>query len=309
MTQLTDHVCTTVCEIEYHGTGDDRRIDLVKSIAGNFATSHGKTQDARWTRLKDSDSNEDADKDGLRLELNGGQFPMSGSGAKTDQKALIEFICDDKRTGLEAEGAVDQHFKAPKKKEEKERRAPADGGDEDDGDDDDDDDNDDGDGDDTDPEDDDRSLQFKSYKLESPGKSEAEVLRLTWRTKYACENASADNPKKSGGSWGFFTWFIIVCVPPPLSSPLACELTHLDSSSASRRTSSSAPGSTTRATAPADGTSYRTATRFAIYRICCAMGRGAWWVLSRGVRGGAGIAPCKAVCITGRKGGKGKGFT
>jgi hypothetical protein len=44
---------------------------------------------------------------------------------------------------------------------------------------------------------------------------EIDTLRLSWRTKYACENAK-DLPdtdggdKKSSAHWGFFTWFILM---------------------------------------------------------------------------------------------------
>lgn len=71
----------------------------------------------------------------------------------------------------------------------------------------------DGDGDGEDPElpdlDEGKSLQFLSYKAES----ETDVLRLKWRTKYACEGVKA--PSGSGGSsssggWGFFTWLLII---------------------------------------------------------------------------------------------------
>ncbi|KAK3092201.1 type II membrane protein, partial [Teratosphaeriaceae sp. CCFEE 6253] len=55
-----------------------------------------------------------------------------------------------------------------------------------------------------------KSLQFVSYK---PEKDDIGVLRLTWKTKYACENAEkapAKDPAKKTPGWGFFTWFFIV---------------------------------------------------------------------------------------------------
>ncbi|KAK6352957.1 hypothetical protein TWF696_004949 [Orbilia brochopaga] len=36
------------------------------------------------------------------------------------------------------------------------------------------------------------------------------TLRLEWKTKHACENALKDTPSGSKGSWGFFTWFIVI---------------------------------------------------------------------------------------------------
>ncbi|KAF3933606.1 hypothetical protein ABW19_dt0207622 [Dactylella cylindrospora] len=50
----------------------------------------------------------------------------------------------------------------------------------------------------------DNALKFISY-------DEAEgTLTLEWKTKYACEGASAEKPVESKGSWGFFTWFIVI---------------------------------------------------------------------------------------------------
>lgn len=43
-----------------------------------------------------------------------------------------------------------------------------------------------------------------------------DVLRLTWHTKYACENADDindgddDGKSDSSAGWGFFTWFIVM---------------------------------------------------------------------------------------------------
>ena len=52
------------------------------------------------------------------------------------------------------------------------------------------------------------SLTFVSYG-QVEGKENLEVLRLNWKTKYACEDyAGSDEAKKSG--WGFFTWFVLM---------------------------------------------------------------------------------------------------
>ena len=53
-----------------------------------------------------------------------------------------------------------------------------------------------------------KTLLFKSYGAEAAG-GEADVLRLEWRTKYACESVEGEGPGKRG-SWGFFTWFLIM---------------------------------------------------------------------------------------------------
>jgi len=52
------------------------------------------------------------------------------------------------------------------------------------------------------------SLTFVSYGPVE-GRENMEVLRLDWRTKYACEDFEDDADGKKGG-WGFFTWFILM---------------------------------------------------------------------------------------------------
>lgn len=54
-------------------------------------------------------------------------------------------------------------------------------------------------------------MKFLSYKNEESKKEDWDVLRISWNTKYACEDAinSPSSPNK-GSSWGFFTWFIIM---------------------------------------------------------------------------------------------------
>ena len=56
------------------------------------------------------------------------------------------------------------------------------------------------------------SLSFVSYG-QVEGKEKLEVLRLDWRTKYACEDyADSDEASEKRSGWGFFTWFILMCV-------------------------------------------------------------------------------------------------
>jgi len=56
--------------------------------------------DAKWELLSSSSSShEDARKEGIRVNMNGGFF---GTGKeKRSQKAIVEFLCDKSRTGLE----------------------------------------------------------------------------------------------------------------------------------------------------------------------------------------------------------------
>ncbi len=148
-------------------------------VAGNFDSSTGKSLDPRVTRLKAQDSSSD----GLQIELNGGNYH------KMKQRAVIQLQCDKDRTGNEEK--VEEEKGNDDDAERKLRRRDDDGDKE---------------------EDDDPSagpsLSFVSYG-QVEGKEKMEVLRLNWRTKYACEDyADSDEARKSG--WGFFTWFILM---------------------------------------------------------------------------------------------------
>lgn len=134
----------------------------------------------------------------MRVELNGGRYPFDNSKGQT-QKAIIEFVCDPERTGLEGVGADDRE-KLEDEPTERRRLARAEDGEKE------------GEGEkDGDKEKNESSLQFVSYKFEEDGKSETEVLRLNWRTKYACEGQTEHTPSPSKSkSWGFFTWFLIM---------------------------------------------------------------------------------------------------
>jgi len=173
-------------------------IKQVVTIAGDYEHS-GRPLDPQWTRLRNSDSHSDSKKEGLRVELNGGKFPFDKKNG-VQQKALVEFICDKDRTGLEGDEEDDREKEDEKAEEDalgKRTVKRAEDGDEKEGDDD-------------EKEDDKKSLKFISYKHE--GENDIGVLRMEWRTKYACEGQkrSEDKPDTSKGHWGFFTWFIIM---------------------------------------------------------------------------------------------------
>jgi hypothetical protein len=173
-----DSVCfNIVCSIttSYNSADDKLVVDEVIDIAGEYTTSAGSNRalSPKSTRLKKSDS----ETDGIRLELNGGRHPWDDKNGRK-QQAVIEFICDKDRTGLEGlEG-----------KEKEKTRGAAD--------------------DETDKKTPNQSLIFKSYGPVD----DVDVLRLDWLTKYACE----DSGEKDGGDgddgshWGFFTWFIVM---------------------------------------------------------------------------------------------------
>ncbi len=176
-------------------SGTSRITDVIP-IAGDYTMHDGRPLDATLTRLKSSSSHADSKKEGLRLELHGGKW------LERKQKAVIEFLCDMDRTGLEGDwsGGAAKDVVRKVEKGDKDR-----------------------DGDDDEKKEDDwRSLRFVSYGPTTDDSSE-DTLRLEWRTRYACEGykkgKEEDGDGKSGNGngggsrnahWGFFTWFIIM---------------------------------------------------------------------------------------------------
>jgi hypothetical protein len=212
----------------HHGSrvcGIRENIDLSKDdnstvtpidIAGTYTTQNGRKMEETFNLLSKSKSNADAGREGVRATLNGGRFPFDSKKEGVNQRAIIEFVCDKERTGLEGDEKDDSpHEDGDGNDKEKE------GGDKKDGDDKKKDD-DKKDGDDKKEgklrrrdesskgkcEDNDHSLRFCGYEIETEKKDEkVQTLRLEWRTKYACEDA----PAADGGShWGFFGWFFIM---------------------------------------------------------------------------------------------------
>lgn len=184
---------TRVCAVEeiYNPVENVRTIGSVRAIAGEFSASHGRALDPEVERLKESSNDETME--GLRVKLHGGKYPDARGGLK--QMAVIELLCDKELTGNEGFGedeAVVHGAMQRREKSDEEDGGPA-----------------------LPDQDKGKSLQFVSYKTEGKGSDEQDVLRLTWKTKYACENAEAPpNKSPSGGDktsgWGFFTWFFIV---------------------------------------------------------------------------------------------------
>lgn len=182
---------THVCGITttYNPTLDpvEPEIDQVIPVAGNYEGSggSGRSLDPHFERLKETDTASD----GLRMILKGGSY------AKKDQRAIIEFQCDENRSGNEGneEEKRRRDDKKDKSGDEEDKNNPS-------------------------------SLTFVSYgELDD----KTDVLRLNWRTKYACEDHAdrdddddEDGGNKKGG-WGFFTWFILMSTPPhfPYKTP------------------------------------------------------------------------------------------
>lgn len=179
---------TRVCAIEkdYNGETSDGFTRKVIPIAGQYTLGEGRHLDPKITRLKNSASNEDSTKEGVRLELHGGMYE------KVPQKAIVTMICDKDLEGTEGFGkeskmmAFDAYSAMSKREDEQ-------------------------DGHDKDEKplpdlDEGKPLKYVDFKLEK----DVRVLRLEWKTRYACEGEAAKKPSGSKGSWGFFTWFIII---------------------------------------------------------------------------------------------------
>ncbi|QSZ28653.1 hypothetical protein DSL72_003152 [Monilinia vaccinii-corymbosi] len=181
---------TRVCGITHvinESEGSDATQQIVP-FAGELQNYGGGPLDAKLERLSNSKAHADADKEGLRVELGGG-FIGRGKN-KRPQKAIVEFICDVNRTGLENLWVPPEPKHKEKQKQNLHERGDNDGNEV------------------IGAPSNDSSLQF--LRLDKD-KGDADILRLTWRTKYACEDGPKDNGENNKSShWGFFTWFIIV---------------------------------------------------------------------------------------------------
>lgn len=124
------------------------------------------------------------------MELHGGQYD------KKNQMAIIEFQCDRDRSGNEGFEAVGGRMvssRAVDFLDKKGTSARDIGSLADDPED--------------DKQDDEKSLTFVSYGATD---DKTDLLRLDWKTKYACEDFEDDDSSGKSSSWGFFTWFIIL---------------------------------------------------------------------------------------------------
>lgn len=197
-----------MCAIKRLLKGELDEVEDVVAIAGSLENVGGAAFEYEATRLKTSDSTSDSKKEGVRLVLKGGKHPLSGPvKERHEQKAIVEFLCDPDKTGLEGEWTSEDRYEEPSANKLR-RRDDGDEKKEEDGEEDD--------GSESGLEhqlkEEDSALIWDSYGKDDKG---ADVLRLTWHTKYACEEKRDDDNDDSGDSntssgWGFFTWFIIM---------------------------------------------------------------------------------------------------
>jgi hypothetical protein len=191
-----------VCAINrsINGAGDEEFDEWI-AIAGELKEKGGGHMDSKVQRLKTSPSHADSEKEGLSWEINGGFRELEGN-EKRKQKAIIELVCDQKRTGLEnLYDPKEKYEDAPDGKDGKNKREDSDKTDEDD----------------------EKSSSLKYVRWDQDG-GDVDILRLEWRTKFACEGAKDDKDQEDaakGNHWGFFTWFIIMLVSLSFSHHLA----------------------------------------------------------------------------------------
>ncbi|KAJ5535438.1 hypothetical protein N7527_001692 [Penicillium freii] len=133
-------------------------------------------------RLKDINP----ETEGLRVKLEGGSYKGDGNDQKAKKTgAIIDFQCDHERSGLEGLHTLEADLETKERRrraEGEEGGAPAGNSS--------------------------SSLQFKSF---GPSDDDTYILRLDWRTKYACDEYEKEKGDTPGSnSWGFFTWLIII---------------------------------------------------------------------------------------------------
>jgi hypothetical protein len=154
----------------------------------------------------------------------------SVEGKKKKQKAIVDFVCAKDLEGDEnLWDPEDKYVDGNTKREEKAGGEP--------------------------------SLQFVEYNTSD---KDEDVLKLLWKTKYACESTKKEEDEAKKNHWGFFTWFIIMYVVSQTWQECSTDF-QIAPFYRPRPTSFSDPGSTTTDTERADGTSYLTGTR---YEMC-----------------------------------------
>lgn len=178
-----------VCAMERIVNDNTSILERGWPIAGELKEHSGGHIDEKWERLKTSSSTSNMEIEGVKLEMNGG-FKFRDNGEKRPQKAVVEFICDHNRIGTEnlvnpedeyilpspqSTKMVESYNKTAKTNENK-----------------------------IDPNL--SSLTFVEYNQD---REDLDVLYLSWRTKFACEDAKEQKSTKEH-HWSFFSWFFLV---------------------------------------------------------------------------------------------------
>lgn len=144
-------------------------------IAGQYTASTGGALDPKWTRLKTSSSNADSQLEGLDLVIHGKTYEQK------HQKAIIRFLCLRKDKDFEKRKREDSGDDRDDKQKGWNDRLEVD----------------DGNG---------GRLKFLRHQTEG----DDSVLRLEWKTEFACEDAVSGGGSGGKGGWGFFSWFFFM---------------------------------------------------------------------------------------------------
>ncbi|KHJ35588.1 putative autophagy protein atg27 [Erysiphe necator] len=177
-----------VCAMERIVNDNTSILERGWPIAGELKEHSGGHIDEKWERLKTSSSYTDTLTEGVKLEMHGG-FMFRDDGKKRSQKAVVEFICDHTRNGTEnlinpddeyvlpspqnLALALDSNKTAKTNENVLDPNLP--------------------------------SLTFVEYNQEGQN---LDTLYLSWRTKFACEDAKEQKSIKER-HWGFFSWFFL----------------------------------------------------------------------------------------------------
>lgn len=190
-------------------------------LAGDLRDYGGKDLNAKWESLSESDSHADSEKEGLRVSMNGGHHKSDGN---RPQKVIVEFICDKDLFGDENLYDPEDKYDGDDGKEKRdETEEPEDG----------------------EKEDPAKQPSLKLVKYDKTG-VDFDILRLEWKTKFACLDAKDQKDRDPNGHWGFFTWFIIMYVSVfCFKVPRRLLISDSVPSFQLQRTSYSDPGSTT----------------------------------------------------------------
>lgn len=152
----------SVCGIEWVETDNNKMLDRIVPVAGDFG-ANGKLSPV-YTRLKSSEAEADRNKEGLRVEMHGGTY------AGKQQLAVVEYICDRNKSGLEG-----QNLDGGKKKDKRDEKKNEE-----------------------------KSLKFISYE------NDVLKLEWRTKQACEQQLGGGDGDTSGSHHWGFFTWFIIV---------------------------------------------------------------------------------------------------
>jgi hypothetical protein len=174
-------VCAIERTVAKDGTSETLRRAL--PIAGELKERGGANMDPVWTRLKTAESSHDSQLEGVRLSMGGGFWKDPNTKKTRYQKAIIEFICDKDLEGDENLWVPEDKYEKREEKDGDKKEGDVESGNNA------------------------SSLHFDSYDTTG---TDFDVLRLTWRTKHACEGAKDEKDADESNHWGFFTWFVLM---------------------------------------------------------------------------------------------------